>query len=69
MKFGQWIEYNKINIFENHAENQAVRLVSDHFLFFKKVLPEVKASGMQLSFNIFRQPSTWHTINTNCIKL
>ena len=37
--------------------------------FFKKALYEVKASGLQLSFNIFRQPSTWHTIKTNCIKL
>ena len=30
---------------------------------------EVKASGLQLSFNIFRQPSTQDSIETNCVKL
>ena len=34
-------------------ENKAGRLVSDLFLFFKRALHEVKASGLQLSFNIF----------------
>ena len=35
MKFCQLIEYNKINIFlQNHAENDAERLVPDLFLFF-----------------------------------
>ena len=56
MKFSQEIEYNKINIFlqaENQAENEARRLVPDLFLFFKKALYEVKASGLQLRFNIF----------------
>ena len=38
-------------------------------LFFKKALYEVKASGLQLSFNILRQSSTQHTIKTSCIKL
>ena len=53
------------NIFhENLAENKVGRLVPDLFLFFKKAVYEVKASGLQLSFNIF-----WHTIKTNCIKL
>ena len=38
--------------FKNHAESKAV---SFRPLFvFKKVLYEVKASGLQLSFNIFR---------------
>ena len=50
MKFGQLIEYNKKNIF--HAENQAGGLVPDLFLFFKKSLYELKASGLQLHFNI-----------------
>ena len=55
MKFGQLIEYNKINIFfKNHAENEAGRLVPDHFLFFKKALYKVKASGLQIGFNIFQ---------------
>ena len=55
MKFGQSIEYNKRNVFfKNHAESKAWRLVLDLFLFFRKALYEVKASGLQLSFNIFR---------------
>ena len=37
--------------FKNHAENKAWRLVLDLFLFFKKVLYKVKASGHHLSFN------------------
>ena len=33
MKFGQFIEYKKINIFfKNYAENEAGRLVQDLFL-------------------------------------
>ena len=57
MKFGQVIEYNRIQFFfKNHAENEARRLVSDLFLFFKKVLYEVIASGLQLSFNVFHSP-------------
>ena len=35
--------------FKNHAENESRRLVPDLFLFFKKVLNEVKASDLQLS--------------------
>ena len=55
MKFGQVIEYNKGNIFfKNHAENEAERLVQVLFLFFKKALFEVQASGLHLSFDIFR---------------
>ena len=30
--------------FKNHAENEAMRLVPDIFLFFRKALDEVKAS-------------------------
>ena len=53
IKFGQVIEYNKRNIFfKNHAENETRRLVPD-LLFFKKVLYEVKAIGLQLNFNMF----------------
>ena len=33
MKFGQFIEYKKINIFfKNYAENEAGRLIQDLFL-------------------------------------
>ena len=46
MKFDQLIQYILRNIFvKNHAENEAGKLVPDLFLFFKKVLYEVKATG------------------------
>ena len=47
MKFGQ------VEKVESHADNEAGRLVSDLFLFFRKALYEVKASVMQLSFKYF----------------
>ena len=59
----------EIFFFKNNAENEAGRLVPDLFLFFKKALYEVKASGLQLSFNHFRQSSTWQTIKTKYVKL
>ena len=34
----------------------------------QKAQYEVKASGLQLSFNTFRYPSTWHTIKTNSMR-
>ena len=46
MKFGKVIEYNKEIIF--------LKLVRDFYMFSKKSLYEVKASGLQLSFNIFQ---------------
>ena len=50
MKFGQVIEHNKTDIFlKKSCKNEAVRLVPDLFLFFKKTLYGVKASGLQLS--------------------
>ena len=55
MKIGQVIEHNKRNIFfKNYSGTDARRLVLDPFLFFKKALHEVKASGLQLNFNIPR---------------
>ena len=68
MKLGQAIEY-KILSFKNYAENKAGRLVPDVFSFSKKALYQVKASGLHLSSNIFRYPSTQHTRKANCIKL
>ena len=55
MKFGQLIEYNKRNVFHAyfHTENKAGRLILDLFLFFKKVLYMVKASGLQFGLTIF----------------
>ena len=55
--------------FKNHAENESRRLVPDLFLFFKNTSNELKASGLQLSFNILRMDSTWHAIKTSCRKL
>ena len=37
--------------------------------FLKKTFYELKVNGLQVSFNISRQPSTWPTIKTNCVKL
>ena len=56
MKFGQVMSYNKRNIFffKNHEEIEAGRLVPNSFFVFLEKLYEVKASGLQLSFNIFR---------------
>ena len=51
MKLGQLIEYNKRKIFI--------------CLFFKTAWYKVKASGLQLSFYIFRSSSIWDTIQTN----
>ena len=49
------MRYNKGYTFsKNHAENEIGRLDLVHFLFLKKVLYGVKASGLQLNFNIFR---------------
>ena len=54
MKFGQLYNITrKIFFFKNHAENEAERLVPDLFLFFQKALYEVKANGLELSFNHF----------------
>ena len=53
IKFGQLIE-REIFSFKNHAENEVGRLLTDLFLFFEKILYELKASDLQLSFNIFR---------------
>ena len=39
MKFGQLIEYPERNIFfKNYAGSEAGKLVSDHFVLFKKAL-------------------------------
>ena len=55
MKLGQFTEYNKRNIFfKKNTEHKARRLVKGLFLFFKKSLFEVDASGLQLSFNTFQ---------------
>ena len=55
MKFDQVIVYrNRKVFFKNNTENEARRLLPDIILFFTKALYKLKASGLQLSFNIFR---------------
>ena len=55
MRFGQVIDITiELFYFKNHAENEARKLVPDLFLFFPKSLYEIKSSGVELSFNIFR---------------
>ena len=44
----------EVFFFKKYAKNEARRLISDPFLFFKKALYEIKASGLKLGFNIFR---------------
>ena len=52
-------EYNKINIFLQKSCRKEGREASYRPLFvFKKALFEVNASGLQLSSNQFRYPST-----------
>ena len=58
VKFGQLIEYNVRIFFFKIAENDAMRLVPDLFLFIQKPWYEIKASDLHLSFNIFRKPVT-----------
>ena len=55
MKLGQLYNITrKIFFLENRIVNEVRRKVPDSFLFFKKALYEVKASDLQLEFNIFR---------------
>ena len=51
MEFVQLIT-KEMFFFKNRAENEVWRLVPDLFLFFRKALFEVKASDLQLNFNI-----------------
>ena len=60
IKLGQlWDITWEIFSFKNHGENKAESLVPELFLFFKKALYKVKASGHHFSFNIFWYTSTW----------
>ena len=43
----------EIFLFKYYPEDEAGRRALDLFLFFKKALREGKASGQQLSFNMF----------------
>ena len=52
MKLGQVIEYNKRNIFLQKSFRKRGR--ETFFLFVCVCVCEVKASGLQLSFNIFQ---------------
>ena len=68
IKFDQLIECNSKNI--SHAENEVGRRAPDFFAFFQKSFIWGKASGHQISFNIFLylgRPPLGHIIKTNCI--
>ena len=56
MKLGHVIDYNKINIFPQKSCRKWGRKNSSgpFFCFLEKALYDVKASGLQLSFYIFR---------------
>ena len=55
MKFAQLIEYNTVFFFfKNDAENEVGILLPDLSFVFIKALYEVKASDLQLNFNIFQ---------------
>ena len=54
MKFGQVREYNKRNNFLQKTCRKWGRETNTKPFFLKKALYEVKASGLQFSFNIFR---------------
>ena len=50
-----WLTKNSITHTAQYlTENETGRPVPDLFLFFKKAIFEVNASGLQLSFNQFR---------------
>ena len=44
--------------FKNHVENKEGRLAAELSMFFKRAIHEVKASGMQLSSNIYQYTPT-----------
>ena len=63
IQFGQLIEYYVKNIFlKNHAENEPVRLVSDHFCFFQKNIIWGKKSDSNLVSIYFDNLTIGHRI-------
>ena len=69
MKFVQLIDYKKENVFLQKYSKRSREASSRPLFVSLKSFYKVKASGLQLSFNIFRYPSIWHAIKANCIKL
>ena len=66
MKFDQLIEHFSSKIMQKMRQEDQFQLF---FYFLFKYSFEVKVNVLGYNFNIFWQPSTWHTINTNCVKL
>ena len=63
MKFGQEQNITRGFFLEKSCRKCDRQTISGPpFLFFNKAFLEVRASGLQLSFSIFRQSSTWHAI-------
>ena len=68
MKLDQVTEYSNINFLIQKSCRKRCTRTSSRSLFLKKkkkALYEVKASAMQLNFNIFQKLSTWYRIKTN----
>ena len=66
MKFDLLIEIiRQIFFSNNHTENKTGRIFLDLFLYFRKALYKAKASGMQLGFTMFPQPSDEDAIKEN----
>ena len=65
MKFGELIEYNvRKNFLQKSYRKLGRKTCYRPYFVIKKALYDIKASGLKLRFNIFRQPSTWPTIKT-----
>ena len=65
MKLRQLIEYNKRKTFLQTLCRKWDRETSSKPVFiFQKAWYEIKASGLELSFNLFQWPLTWHAIRT-----
>ena len=66
--FGQFIKYSKRTIFLQKSCRKSGKETSSR-LFLKKQKNFIKASALQLSFNIFLQFSTWTYINSKLYKI
>ena len=67
MTFAQLVDYDKKNIFLQKSSRKWGRKTSSRplFDFSKRFIYEVEASGLQISFNIFRWLLTSHTMKIN----
>ena len=65
IKFGQVVEYNNKNIFvQKLCRKWGTKTSSRPLFVFLKALYELKAIGLDVSFNLFQQSSPLHTIRS-----